>query len=122
MKVLIFTVAVFVCLLELTGMAFFLIPITFIENRIQWDGWSVRVLRPFISISVISRRWKGEYEMLCAMKRRLGSGRISPPAGFEPATPRSEVGSANRSATRTLRIQWVFYNNLGIILLSIKKS
>ena len=36
------------------------------------------------------------------MKRRLGSGRISPPAGFEPATPWSEVGSANRSATRTL--------------------
>ena len=30
------------------------------------------------------------------MKRRLGSGRISPPAGFEPATPWSEVGSANR--------------------------
>ena len=29
------------------------------------------------------------------MKRRLGSGKISPPAGFEPATPWSEVGSAN---------------------------
>ena len=28
------------------------------------------------------------------MKRRLGSGRISPPAGFEPMTPWSEVGSA----------------------------
>ena len=36
------------------------------------------------------------------MKCRLGSGRISSPAGFEPATPWSEVGSANRSATRTL--------------------
>ena len=35
------------------------------------DGW-VRVLRPFNSISVISRRWKGEHERLCAMKRRLG--------------------------------------------------
>ena len=46
------------------------------------DGW-VRVLRPFNSISVISRRWKGEHERLCAMKRRLGSRRISPPAGFE---------------------------------------
>ena len=66
------------------------------------DGW-VRVLRPLNSISVISRRWKGEHERLCAMKRRLDSGRISPPAGFEPATPWSEVGSANRSATRTLR-------------------
>ena len=57
------------------------------------------------SISVISRRWKGEHERLCAMKRRLGSGRISPPAEFEPATPWSEVGSANRSATRTLHDQ-----------------
>ena len=67
----------------------------------KMDGW-VRVLRPFDSISVISRRWKGEHERLFAMKRRLGSGRISPPAGFEPVTPWSEVGSANRSATRTL--------------------
>ena len=44
----------------------------------------------------------GEYERLCAMKRRLGSERLSPIAGFEPATPWSEVGSANRLATRTL--------------------
>ena len=65
------------------------------------DGW-VRVLRPFNSISVISRWWKGEHERLCATKCRLGSGRISLPAGFEPATLWSEVGSANRSATRTL--------------------
>ena len=36
------------------------------------------------------------------MKRRLGLGRISPPAEFEPATPWSEVGSANRLATRML--------------------
>ena len=43
------------------------------------DGW-VRVLRPFNNISVISRRWKGEHERLRAMKRRLGSKRISPPA------------------------------------------
>ena len=51
------------------------------------DAWmDERVLRPFNSISVISRRWKGEHERLCAMKRRLGSGRISPPAGFEPVT------------------------------------
>ena len=74
-----------------------------ISNGFWWmDGW-VRVLRPFNSISVISRRWEGEHERLCAMKRRLGSGRISPPAGFEPATPWSEVGSANRSATRSLQ-------------------
>ena len=66
------------------------------------DGW-VRVLRSFNSISVISRRWKSEHERLCAMKHRLGSRRISPPAGFERVTPWSEVGSANRSATRTLQ-------------------
>ena len=29
-------------------------------------------------VSVISRRWKAEHERLCAMKRRSGSGRISP--------------------------------------------
>ena len=58
----------------------------------------------FNTISVISRRWKGEHERLCAKKRRLGSGRISPPAGFELATPWSEVGSANRSARR---FDWV---------------
>ena len=80
---------------------------TFTKNNMvslwqKMDGW-VRVLYPFNSISVISRRWEGEHERLCAMKRRLGSGRISPPAGFEPATPWSKVGSANRSATRTLR-------------------
>ena len=68
------------------------------------DGW-VRVLRPFNSISVTLRRWKDEHERLCAMKRRLGSGRISPPAGFEPATPWTEIGIANRSATRTLLIK-----------------
>ena len=73
-------------------------PVT--SKQLNIDGW-VSVLRPFDSISVISRRWKGEHERLCAMKRRLGSGRISPPAGFEPVTPWSEVGSANRSATRT---------------------
>ena len=68
------------------------------------DGW-VRVLRPFNSTSVISRRWEGEHdERLCAMKRRLGSGRISPPAGFEPATPWFAVGSANCSATRTFHL------------------
>ena len=43
-----------------------------IEMIITWsenDGW-VRVLRPFNSISVLSGRWKGEAERLCAMKRR----------------------------------------------------
>ena len=49
------------------------------------NGWMSYV--PFNSLSVITRRWKHEHERLCAMKRRLGSGRISPPAGFKPATP-----------------------------------
>ena len=80
------------------------------------DGW-VRVLRPFNSISVISRRWKGEHERLCAMKHRLGSGRISPAAWFEPATLLPEVGSANRLATRMLLffiwiLSFVFYLDL----------
>ena len=48
------------------------------------------------SISVISGRWKGELERLCAMKCHLGSERFSPPAGFEPATPWSEVGNAEK--------------------------
>ena len=85
------------------------------------DGW-VRVLRPFNSISVISRRWKGEHERLCAMKRCLGLRRISPPAGFEPATPWTEVGSAYRSATQPLHIWWtaeksrsrVFYSQVSL--------
>ena len=42
---------------------------------------------PFNSISVILGRREGEHERLCAMKRRLASDRISPPAGFEPETP-----------------------------------
>ena len=46
---------------------------------------------------------KGEHERLSAMKLCLGLGRISPPAVFTPVTPLSEIGSANCSATRTLR-------------------
>ena len=57
---------------------------------------------PFNSISFISGRWKGEHEKLCAMNRRLGSEIISPPAGLEHEILWSEVGSANRSATRSL--------------------
>ena len=68
------------------------------SNYRLMDGW-VRVLHPFNSIS---GWWKGEHERLCAMKRCLGSGRISPLAGFEPTTLWSEVRSANCSAMRTL--------------------
>ena len=44
----------------------------------------------FKSGSVISGRWKGEHEILWAMKRRLGSGRISrdPKSGALTARPR----------------------------------
>ena len=55
---------------------------------------------PFNSISVISGRWTGEHERLCAMKCRLCSGRISPQAGFEPATRWSEVGIARKPNLR----------------------
>ena len=41
---------------------------------------------PFKSISVLSGRWKGEHEGLCAMKRCLGLEGILPLAGFEPET------------------------------------
>ena len=71
-------------------------------NKFTWmEGLVMGFYVPFNSISVISGRWKGEHERLCAMKHLLGSGRIWTPAGFESATPWSDVGSANRSATRT---------------------
>ena len=53
------------------------------------DGWMVWGL--FNRISVISRRWKGEYEGLC---------NEAPPAAFQPGTLWSEVGSANHLATQ----------------------
>ena len=52
---------------------------------------------PFNIILVISRRWKGDNERFCAMKCRTVMSWISPPAGFEPGTSWSEVGSANHS-------------------------
>ena len=42
------------------------------------------------------------------MKRILGSERISPLAGFEPGTPCSEVGSANRSAKRMFQLSYEY--------------
>ena len=64
----------------------------------------LRFYVPFNSISVITGRWKGEHERLCVVKRRLGSEKILPLAGFESTTPWSEVGSANRSATRARHV------------------
>ena len=46
---------------------------------------------------------------LCAMKRRLGSGKNLPLAGFEPVTPWTEVGSDKRSAT------WTFQNKQNVM-------
>ena len=77
---------------------------TEINCRVGLNGWMDELPFdvPFNSISFISGQWKGEHEKLCAMKRRLGSEIISPPAGIEPKTPCSEVGSANGSAMRSL--------------------
>ena len=57
--------------------------------RVGPNGWmdELRFNVPFNSISFIAGRWKGEHEKLCAVKRRLGSEIISPPAGLEPETP-----------------------------------
>ena len=57
--------------------------------RVGLNGWmdELRFNVPFNRISFISGRRKGEHEKLCAMKRRLGSEIISPPAGLEPETP-----------------------------------
>ena len=54
--------------------------------RVGFNGWmdELRLNVPFNRISFISGRCKGEHEKLCAMKRRLGSEIISPPAGLEP--------------------------------------
>ena len=66
------------------------------------DGW-VRAYVSFNSISVILEGWKDEHERLySAMKRLLGSERISPVVWIEPGAPWSEVGSAKRSVTSTI--------------------
>ena len=83
----------------------------------KMDGW-VRGLRPFNSISVISRRWKGEHERLCAMKRHLGSGRISPPAGSNPR-PRDPKSGALTAPPRgcfyVAKCDWLCRRNQLII-------
>ena len=78
------------------------------RSQIWWMSSGFYV--PFNSISVISGRWKGEHERLCAMKCRLYSGRISPQAGFEPATRWSEVGTARKPKRRPTTLQ--LFSNL----------
>ena len=58
----------------------------------------VRPFQQYFSHIGTMEGWKALYN-----EAPLGSRRISPPVGFEPATPWSEGGSANRSATRTLQ-------------------
>ena len=79
---------------DICAMWFWIAFIFYTRWNRKMDG--LGFLCPFNSSSVIPRRWKGEHERLYTMKRRLGSERISPPAGFESATPWSEVGSVNR--------------------------
>ena len=43
----------------------------------------------FYSISVISGRWDGDNERLCAMGPSYWLERFPPPAGFEPGTARA---------------------------------
>ena len=52
----------------------------------------------------------GRNERLCAVKYRLGSGRISPQAGFEPATRKSEAGTARKPFLRPSTLQ--LFSNL----------
>ena len=51
---------------------------------------------PFNIVSLISRRRKNSNERVCAMKCRTVMSWIPPPAGLEPETTWSEVGSANQ--------------------------
>ena len=66
------------------------------------DGLGLYIL--FNSISFISGQWKCEYERLCAKKGHLELQTILPPAGFDPESPWSEIGSANHLATQILII------------------
>ena len=49
---------------------------------LRMDNWRFNVL--FDSISVISGRWLGDNERLCAKEPRLWSGRLLPQAGSNP--------------------------------------
>ena len=69
------------------------------RSQIWWMD-EFGILRPFQQYFSHIGRWKGEHERLCAMKCRLCSGRISPQAGFEPATRWSEVGTARKPNLR----------------------
>ena len=51
--------------------------------------WMAHDLSPFYSISVISGRWDGDNERLCAMEPSYWLERFPSPAGFEPGTARA---------------------------------
>ena len=56
----------------------------------------------FNSISVISGKWLGDKERLCAMESHLQSERLPPQVGLEPGTARS-VGQPLTSELQALR-------------------
>ena len=58
---------------------------------------------PFNIIYIISRQWKDDNEKLCAMKGPTVMSCIPTSVGFKLQTLWSEIGSANHSATWTLR-------------------
>ena len=77
----------------------------------------------FNSISVISGRWKCEYERLFAVKHRLGSEKKNlAKSGVEPETPWSEVGSDNRLAMRSFGILEALRVKIYVILLLSKST
>ena len=56
----------------------------------RWNRWvdELRFLRFFKSISVITRRWEGEHERLCAMKcRSAGFGKNLASSGIRTSDP-----------------------------------
>ena len=69
-----------------------------------WSVWLVFYV-PFNIIVVISRRWNGDDERLCAGERSIFMRWTPPLAGFEPGTPLSEISRASRSITWMLLIK-----------------
>ena len=80
------------------------------------------VYQLFNSISVVSGRLKGGHERLCAMKHCLGSGRFSPPAGFEPAIPKSEFSRQPNKSCQKVYLHVTFLKLISVAFFSIYSS
>ena len=63
------------------------------------DG-QLTILRPFKSVSVISRQWGSDNERLCAMESCLMLERFLPPGDDEPGTTQSAGQGLTYRATR----------------------